>query len=643
MITENNIYKNKDISGDSNWVWSTIEVVSSESISLAESPTIAVDSEGNVHCVWNEWTGTDVDILYKRWNATTSSWSTTEIVSTESTGWSKNARIKLDSFDNAHIVWYDDTNYAGSGTDKDIFYKYWNASTFSWSTTEVVSTESTEDSYFPSLDLDSEGNVHVAWRDYTNYTDCGTDTDIFYKYRDSTLDSWTTTEVISTESTSGSYKPSISVDHLRNVHIAWFDLTSYAGSGTDWDIFYKYWNASTFSWSTTEIVSTESTDWSEDCSIDVDSVGNVHIAWSDPTNYNNCGADKDVFYKYWNISTSSWMSTEVISTESSSNSVRPSLKVDSVGNVHVAWHDETNYTNCGTDNDIFYKYWNVSTSSWMTTEVVSIESTENSIQASLVIGLNDSIHIAWQDATGGDPSDDNIFYRFKKIAEIDSSPPTITDITLNPVNPTQFEQITISADITDNIGIHNATLYYRIDVGSWFNVLMTPLGSVYTATIGPFIAGSTIDYYLVAYDTFGNRNQSSTMNFGISFISPEITYSSGNVTMLEGSEEHNITWIATDDNPDHYFIYSNGRLERNSTWLSDSPVVVWLHQLNYPLDIGTFNFTIVFFDLDGNFVKDTVFVTVISVIPEFYRNILISLPSIAALVIIFTQKRRKKS
>jgi len=50
----------------------------------------------------------------------------------------------------------------------------------------VVSTESTEESWSPSLDIASSGTVHVAWWDSTNYYDpnsgsCGSDYDIFYK------------------------------------------------------------------------------------------------------------------------------------------------------------------------------------------------------------------------------------------------------------------------------------------------------------------------------------------------------------------------------------------------------------------------------------------------------------------------------
>lgn len=54
------------------------------------------------------------------------------LVSTESTARSIRPAIVVDTNDNIHIVWDDLTNYGGSGSDSDIFYKRWNNSTQTW-------------------------------------------------------------------------------------------------------------------------------------------------------------------------------------------------------------------------------------------------------------------------------------------------------------------------------------------------------------------------------------------------------------------------------------------------------------------------------------------------------------------------------
>ncbi|MFX0064650.1 MAG: hypothetical protein ACFFC7_20955 [Candidatus Hermodarchaeota archaeon] len=160
-------------------------------------------------------------------------------MSSESTALSQSPSLTVGTTGHIHVAWHDTTNYGGSGTDQDIFYKVWNVTLGIWTTTEVVSTESTSISSIPSLAVDTLGQVYAAWYDATNYGGSGTDYDIFYKRWNPTTGSWTTTEVVSTESTGISYYPSLAVDPTTHVHVAWYDLTDYAGAGTDWDIFYR--------------------------------------------------------------------------------------------------------------------------------------------------------------------------------------------------------------------------------------------------------------------------------------------------------------------------------------------------------------------------------------------------------------------
>ncbi len=103
----------------------------------------------------------------------------------------------------------------------------------------MVSTESTGNSRNPSLAVDSSGNIHVAWHDYTDYGGAGTDADIFYKGYEAGS-GWTVTEVVSIESTSTAVSPSLVADTDGNMHITWHDATNYEGAGTDYDIFYKW-------------------------------------------------------------------------------------------------------------------------------------------------------------------------------------------------------------------------------------------------------------------------------------------------------------------------------------------------------------------------------------------------------------------
>ncbi|RDE11475.1 MAG: hypothetical protein C4K49_11765, partial [Candidatus Thorarchaeota archaeon] len=73
-----------------------------------------------------------------------------------------------------------------------------------------------------------------------------------------------------------------------------------------------------------------------------------------------------------------------------------------------------------------------------------------------------------------------------------------------------------------------------------------------------------------------------------------------------GTTGHRIHWTAIDLYPGVYFIYQNAVLNRSDVW-TESTVEFSIDAL----DLGDHNFTIVFRDLYGNTVRDTVFVLVV--------------------------------
>ncbi|MGQ4874856.1 MAG: hypothetical protein ACP6IY_12380 [Promethearchaeia archaeon] len=397
--------------------WPKPEIVSTESNRESQWPSITIDNIGNIHVVWHDLTdyngaGADCDIFYKYWDNTTKKWTMTEVISTVSVNTSRGASIKADDEGNLYVIWCDDTNYNGAGTDDDIFFRYWNASSNSWSTIEVVSTGLSDYSWDPSIDVDSKGNCHVVWYDKTDYNGAGTDWDIFYRRWNATTKTWGTIEIVSDGMSGDSMQPSISVDDKGNAHVVWRDRTNYGGSDTDADIFYRFWNASTKTWSTIEVASTESTEYSYNPAIDTDNNGTVYIAWEDETDYNGAGMDNDIFYKIRNSTTKTWSNVEVISTVSMNNSWDPTIAVDKKGNVHIAWDDESEYDGSQGDYNIFYRFWNASTKTWSSVELVSTVNTKIAEKPSIAVDNNCDVYLVWQDQTdyNGAGWDTDIFF-----------------------------------------------------------------------------------------------------------------------------------------------------------------------------------------------------------------------------------------
>ena len=143
---------------DSDWFWIDTEVLSDVSDQDSDNPELITDSIGNLHVVWQDQSnymssGTDRDIFYKRWESNTKTWTNTEVVS-ESTDEAFTPAIAIDSQDNLHVAWEEFTI--------GIMYKKWTASTLSWSSITNIATESTGISNNPSIGIDNSDNIHVV-------------------------------------------------------------------------------------------------------------------------------------------------------------------------------------------------------------------------------------------------------------------------------------------------------------------------------------------------------------------------------------------------------------------------------------------------------------------------------------------------
>lgn len=434
---------------DSDWFWTDIEVLSKESNQNVEFPEAITDSIGNLHILWVDQTnylgsGTDRDIFYKRWEANSNTWTVTEVVS-ESTLESFSPDIAVDSLDNVHFVW-DENNLV-------VLHKQWNAATQSWSSITTISTESSASSTNPSIGVDSSDNIHVVWGDNTDYLGSGGEYDIFYKIWNETKQSWSTTQVVSTESTASSFVPKIAVDSIGNVHVTWDDSTDYLGADTDRDIFYKYLDASTKIWQPAEVLSNESIVLSLNPDLAVDSLDNVYIVWEDSTGFDGAEGDSDIFYIIRDKESASWTIPEVISDVGGSASWFPSIDIDLENNIYIAWEDASVYDGADTDLDIFYRMFSSHKETWLKTEVISTDSTTSSRFVSLAVGKYGSVNIVWSDYTnlsyyGNDP--DIFFKRF-------IGPPT--EPTLAPIVPGQIGTDILQLKWNDAEGVRQYYIY----------------------------------------------------------------------------------------------------------------------------------------------------------------------------------------
>jgi len=236
-------------------------------------PAIAIDSNNNLHVVWEDSTPGNSEIYYKRSTDGGSTWSATKRITWTSSG-SYDPAIAIDSNTNLHVVWYDWTpgNY-------EIYYKRSTDGGSTWGATKRL-TWTSSDSYDPAIAIDSNTNLHVVWYDWTpgNY-------EIYYKRSTDGGSTWGATKRLTWNSGS-SQEPAVGIDTNNNLHMMWRDSTP-----GNYEIYYKRSTDGGSTWSATKRV-TWTSGGSYGPAIAIDSNNNLHVVWYDytPGNY-------EIYYK----------------------------------------------------------------------------------------------------------------------------------------------------------------------------------------------------------------------------------------------------------------------------------------------------------------------------------------------------------
>ncbi len=156
----------------------------------------------------------------------------------------------------------------------------------------------------------------------------------------------------------------------------------------------------------------------------------------------------------------------------------------------------------------------------------------------------------------GVDDNDGSYYSFD-VGSNDWIGPGIAAIVHRPLQPTPSDTVIINATITDLSGIHSATLYYRIDGGSWLGVSMARVTqNTYQASLEHLPDNALVEYFITATDNSLNRNVATSDNGGTFYsfrvessdlFGPDITEVSQ--VPVDPTSQDSVTVEATVDDP----------------------------------------------------------------------------------------------
>jgi len=103
---------------------------------------------------------------------------------------------------------------------------------------------------------------------------------------------------------------------------------------------------------------------------------------------------------------------------------------------------------------------------------------------------------------------------------------TVTDNTIpevvvpswSPGKPSPYEEVIVNVSVTEPVyasGVKNVTLWFKIGGEEWQFKEMTLTNAVWTAGIVGQSGGTTIDFYIEAYDYAGNRASTQTYSYAV--------------------------------------------------------------------------------------------------------------------------------
>lgn len=423
-------------------------------------PKIATDSQNNTHMVWSDFRHGPPEIYYMKLDPSGNMIVGEKVITDLDAASSNLGDVEVDSNDNVHIIW-SDVRDTGPIANLEIYYEKLD----SQGNTLVDETRITNAPYYsvyPSIVVDSEDNIHVAWCEEMEFGSFFQE-EIFYMKLDNNGNTLVDETMITPNDGNESLFPDIQVDSNDWVHIVWLDDRNETGATKNQDVYYTQLDND----GDTVIDDTRLFSRGEHFrpSIVIGRWGEIHLVAGGLANRK--GNNYNQLYYMKLDSSANVLIPEKRLTNDNGNATHSKIVKDSYDSIHVVWEDERLYNN----TEIYYMRLD-DLGNIVQDELRLTNNESKSIFPEIGIDHQDELTVVWADGRDYMDGDKIEVYYKQTIGGLINIPPII-EIT----SPEEGEKVSgniIIEGYTDDVDSQVEYVEVRIDLGLWNEISGNP-------------------------------------------------------------------------------------------------------------------------------------------------------------------------
>jgi hypothetical protein len=457
-------------------------------------PRISVDSQNNMHIVYNDYRHGPPELYYMKLDEQGNVIVDEKGITAADTMSSNLGDIACDSQDNIHVVW-SDVRDTGPISNLEIYYKKLD----SIGNTVVDDTRVTVAPYYsvyPTIAVDSSDNLHITWCEEMEFGSIFQE-EIFYTKLDNDGNTIVDDTAITESDGEESLFPDIAIDSNDNVHLMWIDDRNETGTQQNQDYWYSKLDNSGDTIVDDTMIFFKGEHFRP--SISIDSNDLLHVICGSFQGWK--GNTYRQIYRVLLDNNGNILNPEIRLTNDEGNASHPRSIFDSQENLHIVWEDERHQ-----NTEIYYMKLNLN-GNILIDELRLTSNLSKSQTPQIALDYTDTINVVWADGRDYIDGDRVELYHKQANAPSVNNPPTV-GINSPLEGETVSGEIIIKGWAADFDGTVER-VDVKIDSGLWTHIYESSSWNISWNTTSETEGAHTI--YARSYDGF-DYSQESVVN-----------------------------------------------------------------------------------------------------------------------------------